>query len=798
MTNRAPQFIAAIICLWMISGCQPQRPNYRFESADLNYYVDQDTEIAYPDIVTPMLNEVTQSRSPITNAEATFDSFWDLGLEDSVHIALQNSKVIRGYGTPGLQNTTVAAGVDNLSNGPNGAGTIYDVSIRETEAGFIGTPGQIAPPEALSTNTALDTNQGVEAALAEFDTQLTSNLTWNRGDQPRNVIGTGLVFTPSFFQQDLVGWTTQIAKKAANGTQFFARSVNSYTANTIPTTVQPLTSVYQTALEFEIRQPLLRGRGTFINRIPIVVSRINTDQIIANYESVMQNMVTNVEIRYWDLHCAYRNLQAAKDGRDGALVTWRNVYENFKAGKVPLQDESQARGQYYFFRSQVEQAWVDLLQAETNFRWLLGVASNDGRLVRPTDEPSKARVNFDYTQIMDEALTYRPELRQTRWEVKKRELAVHYSKNALLPSLNASALYRWLGLGDDLINYDDDVPPFPNDRSGALNELLDGDFQEIEFSLDFGLPVGFRRELANMRNAQLKLARELARIEDQELDVEREVTQTLQAIESNYAIAQTSFNSWAAYSEEVEARKRRFEAGTDPITFLLDAQRSRSQGESAYYLAICEYNKAIALMHRRKGTILAYNNIFLTEGPWPNKAYDDANENARRRSASREINYGFTRPQVISQGPIYPPAGQGSGVSHGAPITSGTIYDNGTLSAPAEFPIDQNYIAPESNLFDAPSLEELPANPTPVEPEVLPTPDPIDAAPTDTRRLRNQGQRVSGVVHPVAPTKPARSQQTANRNVDWQKFGMSRPDVPMQSSTRATIRQVNHEEAIRR
>ena len=161
--------------------------------------------------------------------------------------------------------------------------------------------------------------------------------------------------------------------------------------------------------------------------MPVVISRINSDQEIANFESVMQNMVTNVEIRYWDLHLAYRRLETAKQGRDAALDTWRYVNENFKAGKVPLQDESQARGQYYFFRSQVEQTWADLLIAETNLRWLLGVASNDCRLVRPIDEPTKARVYFDYCQTMDEALCFRPELRQERWEVKKRELALAYS-----------------------------------------------------------------------------------------------------------------------------------------------------------------------------------------------------------------------------------------------------------------------------------------------------------------------------------------------------------------------------------
>ena len=57
-------------------------------------------------------------------------------------------------------------------------------------------------------------------------------------------------------------------------------------------------------------------------------------------------------------------------------------------------------------------------------------------------------------------------------------------------------------------------------------------------------------------------------------------------------------------------------------------------------------------MQFRKGTILAYNSIFLSEGPWPEAAYGQAFERARQRDASRYMNYGFTEPAEISVGPV--------------------------------------------------------------------------------------------------------------------------------------------------
>ena len=48
--------------------------------------------------------------------------------------------------------------------------------------------------------------------------------------------------------------------------------------------------------------------------------------------------------------------------------------------------------------------------------------------------------------------------------------------------------------------------------------------------------------------------------------------------------------------------------------------------------------------------MLEYNNISLEEGLWPEKAYWDAHERARERDAARFIDYGASRPKVISRG----------------------------------------------------------------------------------------------------------------------------------------------------
>ncbi len=764
MSCKSPKTIAWLLCIIVLmTGCYPSQPMYLRDTGDLSYYLNQATEIQYPDVQTTRLNEVEHSRKPITVINADFDNFYDLSLEDCIGIALQNTNTIRGYGTPGLSGVRVNPGIDNLSNGPNGAGTLWNVAIRESEPGFIGTPGQISAPGSITTNTGLDGNQGVEAALADFDAQFTSSVSYTRTDEPRNVVPNFSSF--EVFQQDQVQFQSEVLKKTANGTQLFFRNVNSYTNNNIPLTTdnpqgfQVLGHSFRAALEAEIRQPLLRGRGAFIQRMPIVISRIGTDQEIANLEAQVQNMVTNVEIRYWELHCAYRNFEASKAGQEAALVTWRIVSDQFREGAdVDIQKVAQAGEQFHFFDEQVIDAFNTLLTADRNMRWLLGFASTDGQLLRPTDEPVMAPVEFDWEGCKSEALCYRPELRQTRWEVKKKELGLAYSKNGLLPELNVSALYRWLGLGDDLVNFDGNSPQFPAQGSGAYNDVANGNFQEFAVTGEFRMPVGFRRELANVRNAQLKLARERSRLEDQELDIVRELEDAFAALDANRVKMQKSFSRWGNTKVEEDHFKALQNAGVETLDVALDAQRRRAQAEIAFYTSLCEYNKMIALIHRRKGTILAYNGVCFAEGPWTDKAYHDATQHARRRGASKELNYGWTRPEVISQGGIWPNGGNNNEVLE--PTLLNPVYDNGT-----EIMIDP--MSP--NMMNG-APEIIHGNETPIS-EPLPMPQ-IDGV--SNRVFRDGNIRQTNFVESVQGAN--RSLPPTGRQIDRSQLAMPKRD----------------------
>jgi hypothetical protein len=145
-------------------------------------------------------------------------------------------------------------------------------------------------------------------------------------------------------------------------------------------------------------------------------------------------------------------------------------------------------------------------------------------------------------------------------------------------------------------------------------------------------------------------------------------------------LSQTIFNRRVAAEKQVTAVRAAYDTGTVTLDLLLQAQRVLADAESAYYDALSLYNLAISQVHLRKGSLLEYCDVYLAEGPWAGKAYFDARKRARERDAGVYIDYGFTRPNVFSRGPI----NQQTGVNMGTPTSERPT--NPSQPRPAETP----------------------------------------------------------------------------------------------------------------
>lgn len=229
------------------------------------------TEIEYPDVETTMDPDIAASSGPRAIDNPRDQEALDLTLAEAVRLALSNSEVIRSLG-------------GSIVSAPTGSQTMYRPALTET-----------------------DPRGSVEAALSAFDTQLSSNLFWNKVDRGINQTFAGLFLPVS--QQMVSTYDIELAKTTATGARFALRHHINYNRTEIPNPSIRFNSVYQIDYEAEYRQPLLRGAGVEFNRIAgpnstaggangVLLARINTDISLADFEAGVTNLVSDVEQAY--------------------------------------------------------------------------------------------------------------------------------------------------------------------------------------------------------------------------------------------------------------------------------------------------------------------------------------------------------------------------------------------------------------------------------------------------------------------------------------------------------------------
>ncbi|QDU97575.1 TolC family protein [Lignipirellula cremea] len=653
--------LAIVMCITSVPGCAWNGGVGLFHGRNMDDLQAVSTDIEYPDVEAPSNAVTAGTGPPITINDDGPLEYWDLSLDEAIRLTLHNSTVLRDLGGAALLQ-------------PDTVKTVYSPALTETDGQF-----------------------GVDAALSAFDASYSAEFFFEGNDrQLNNQFFGGGVRT---LKQDLMQLDMDVTKKSAYGTQYTMRQFIEYDNNNSPGNLFT-NGAYSVLMDAEVRHPLLQGGGLDFNRIAgpngqpgtfngVLIARIRNDISIAEFEIGVRNLISDVENAYWELYYAYRDLDGRVAARDRSLALWRAVHARAVVGGEggEAKNEALAREQYYRLSEDVQnslagrvieksrtttfRAFGGVQVNERRLRLAMGVPINDGRLIRPANEPATAKVIFDWDQAMVEALTTRAELRRQQWRVKQAELELLASRNFLLPTFDAIGRYRWRGFGHNLLNPNASDVPFDN----AYQDLLTGNFQEWQLGFEFTYPIGFRQAHAQIRNAQLKLVREKAVLETQEREIVHDLSTWIAEVERAYVVAQTAFNRRLAAREQLEALDAEYAVTreTNTLDLVLQAQRRMVEAETTFFRVLSEYNLALKQVHFEKGSLLAYNGIQLSEGGWPEQAYHDAQELAHRRVARcRLMSYVFKKTPPVSLGPA-PAPGLAPGDHVGLPGVPGLL-----------------------------------------------------------------------------------------------------------------------------
>jgi outer membrane protein TolC len=695
---RAGVLLVLAAAIPLAAGC------HRKDASDLHYigpdgpdyYKDIATSIEYSTTEQDRPEVVTASIAPHTIAERKKDQIWDLTLGQAIQMSLANNKIIRSAGaftTPG----------NGLMSNPNGQPSIYDSAIQETGV-LLGS-------------------RGVEAALSDFDATWTTtfNIGQNSAIQNNAALAGGLP-AGQVLDQYTGTYNSTLSKTFANGGSLSLSNVWNYIATNQPVLFP---TSYNGYVQAAYTQPLWAGSGTEFTRIAtpigtgvsgvsgvsqgVVIARINEDVALASFELSALTLLRDTENTYWNLYLQYRLYHTAVVAHNSALRSWREAYAKLRAGGVtgftPV-DEATALDTLYNTRATAEQTLSNLYTNETDLRRLLGLPVNDGRIIRPVDEPLIARFVPDWYNCLTEALSRRVELRMQKWQIKSLELQLKAAKSLTNPTLNLTGAYRVNAFGNDLISQQSQIT---SPYSSAFASLAEDQQTGWNVGFTFFVPIGFRSARAQVRNYEWKVAKARQALAEQEMEVAQELAVAFQNVSAAYQTAQSYFNRRVATERELALYQYQYEAGTTTLAFVLQAQSSLASAEQNYYTSLSTYAQAIMDLNFRKGTLLDYHNVTLAESDWTPEAYRDAVRDAWARAHALPADHFLHTepPESAIPGPV---PGAGRPMGEAAPV--------GVPPAPSTAPAPSSVPAP----VPAPAA-------TPAAPATVPAAPPYEPPP---------------------------------------------------------------------
>lgn len=604
-----------------------------------------------------------------------------ISLAEAIAIALEQGEI-------GAENAQGAGGSNDTLASFAGGGVSLSDSIRVLSL----------DPAILATN--------IESALSRFDVRWDTAITWNKTDRP---IGTPLDVFAAGAQNinatntDDAHFQTGLIKPLPTGGVAGITFTTDYELTNLNARVNPS---YRPALQFAFEQPLLQGFGVEINQLRsshpggqfiqfpnqsrtegILITRLRFDQARIEFERIVNFMVLNVEVAYWNLYGSYWTLYSREQALRQAYEAWKINKARFEAGRIPIQDFAQSRQQYELFRGQRISALGDVLERERQLRGLLALPIEDCVRLVPCDSPTLSPYNPDWCTALNEAMALLPSLLLARQDLKFRQLDLINQKDQLRPDLRFFANYDINGIGSQL-----DGPAGPN----ALHSLASNHFNNWEIGIRADIPIGYRDAHAAVRAARLNLLKSYNSLYDQELKAQRALALSYRRVFEFYEQIQAQRALREAAATQLEARFKEFLAGRGTLDFLLEAQRVWADALNSEYSFIVQYNNNLAIFELSKGTLLQQKNVYIAEGPLPQCAQMRAVDHQKERTKAIVARQRAIPQPACCSDPAHATAGLPVLPTNEAPATSELLKEKPAVPDHLPVGVDVLYARPNT------------------------------------------------------------------------------------------------------
>jgi outer membrane protein len=537
---------------------------------------------------------------------------YNLNIADTDYLRAKSGATILGTNAGIVQNTP-GGGVGGLG-GTVGSGT----GGTTVAASGIGT----------GTNGLAQSTLGIGSPITSFDPLITGTLQLDKDETES---------TSPFSPVPIVAQNTYTANFAYTqgfqwGTDLTVGFNNSHlTTNNTTTLITPQLS---SSFQFKLTQNLLQGFGSLPNLRFIRIAQNNREISDVAFRLQIITTVDQIEDMYWDLVYAYENVRVQREALTYAQKALSDSKQQAHVGTVPPIQVVSAQ-------STVATDQQNLILAQNNLQLQQLLMKN--ALSRSIDDPTLAEADVIPTSTMmipqeeaviptqdliNQALSHRAELVESRIDLNSRDLSSKAVRNALLPTLDAFAYYGGSGVGGAVnphcafgiqpCSSIAKLPPaFQGTTSvgygGTLNQLVNSTAPDKGIGLTLDIPLRNREAQANQVRAELEYRQAQVRLHQLENQVRIEVRNAQFDVRQNRAAVQAAQSAVDLARQTLDADQQKLKVGLTTTTAILQDASTLTTSESNLVSAKAAYEKSRIELDRATGLLLDHSGIDVAE-----------------------------------------------------------------------------------------------------------------------------------------------------------------------------------------
>ena len=387
-------------------------------------------------------------------------------------------------------------------------------------------------------------------------------------------------------------------------------------------------------LELSFRQQLLQGFGLSTNRRAITQAKNNLKVADLNFQEQVIATVKNIIDLYWDLVSLRDNVRF----KEKTLEITQKLYEDNRKraaiGAVAPIDIIQAEAGVQTAELDLETAKTQVLEQELIIKSALTRTGVDSieiieAHVIPTDSidvPEHEAIE-PIQDLVNEALTQRPELQESDISMENNRLAMKGVKNAMLPGLSVNADFQngaLAGLpntlpipilpdGTPLLVRSAPNSTFVGNWGTIVSQILGRHFPTYSIGFSLSVPLSNTAARADMIKNQLDYRQAEINRKQAENRVRLDVVNARVVLEQARAAYDTAVKARKLKEQTFAGTERKYELGKATFTDVETIQRDVVLAQAQEVTALNSLVKARNTLDQVMGRTLATSHVDLEE-----------------------------------------------------------------------------------------------------------------------------------------------------------------------------------------